>query len=161
VSGELTTTTVRAARPEEAAAVADAVRALLEELGATPPARDAMEAAARAVIADPELGTVLVALAPDGDALVGVLAASWPAAIHAGGAYGLIQDLWVAPGRRSDGVGSELVEAYLSLAAARPGVARVEVGIPRDGFPALRQTRRFYQRSGFETVGARMRRRTA
>ncbi|MCW2992976.1 MAG: Branched-chain-amino-acid transaminase, partial [Conexibacter sp.] len=113
----------------------------------------------RAVIADPELGSVLVA--DDGGRLVGVLAASWPAAIHAGGAYGLIQDLWVAPARRGDGLGAELVEAYMSLAEARPGVARVEVGIPRDGFPALRATRRFYQRSGFETVGARMRRRTA
>jgi GNAT superfamily N-acetyltransferase len=150
---------VRPARPDEAAAVAGAVRALLEELGATPPAREAMEASARAVIADPGLGAVLVAEA-DG-ALVGVLAASWPAAIHAGGAYGLIQDLWVAAPWRSRGLGADLVDAFLALAAARPGVARVEVGIPRDGFPALAATRRFYERCGFDVVGARMRRRTA
>jgi GNAT superfamily N-acetyltransferase len=152
---------VRSAGSEDAAAVARAVAELLVELGGTPPATEAMEAAARAVIGDEDAGVVLVADGPEGsDAPVGVLAASWPLAIHSGGAYGLIQDLWVDPAWRSAGVGAELVAAFCDLAARR-GASRVEVGIPRDSFPALAATRRFYERCGFDVVGARMRRRTA
>jgi GNAT superfamily N-acetyltransferase len=160
VSGpvEASVATVRAAEARDAVAVAHAVRALLVELGATPPPEAAMEAAAHAVLADGEAGAVLVAEADD--ALVGVLAASWPLAIHAGGSYGLIQDLWVDPDWRSAGTGAALVEAFCALAADR-GASRVEVGIPRDGFPGLEATRRFYERCGFDVVGARMRRRTA
>ena len=147
---------VRTAEAEDAAAVARAVRDLLVELGGTPPPAAAMEAAARAVIGD---GAVLVA-EDAGGTLVGVLAASWPLAIHAGGSYGLIQDLWVDPAWRSAGTGAELVEAFCAEASRR-GASRVEVGIPRDSFPALAATRRFYERRGFDVVGARMRRRTA
>jgi GNAT superfamily N-acetyltransferase len=150
--------TVRAAEARDAAPVAHAVRELLVELGATPPPEAAMEAAAHAILADGEAGAVLVAEADD--ALVGVLAASWPLAIHAGGSYGLIQDLWVDPAWRGAGTGAELVEAFCALATDR-GASRVEVGIPRDGFPGLEATRRFYERRGFDVVGARMRRRTA
>jgi GNAT superfamily N-acetyltransferase len=151
--------TVRAAEARDVAAVAHAVRELLVELGATPPPDAAMEAAARTVVADGEAGAVLVADDPDGT-LVGVLAAGWPLAIHAGGSYGLIQDLWVDPAWRSAGTGAALVEAFCALATDR-GASRVEVGIPRDGFPGLEATRRFYERRGFDVVGARMRRRTA
>jgi GNAT superfamily N-acetyltransferase len=150
---------VRDATADDVPAVAAAVRELLIELGGTPPAAVVMEAAARTAITDPEAGAVVVA-APDGGPLVGVLAASWPLAIHAGGVYGLIQDLWVDRAWRSAGVGAELIEAYCDLAARR-GADRVEVGIPRDSFPALEATRRFYERCGFDVVGARMRRRTA
>jgi GNAT superfamily N-acetyltransferase len=164
VSGAASRARVRArvltAGVEDAAAVAHAVAELLVELGGTPPSAAAMEEAARGVIADDDAGAVLVARAPEGDELVGVLAASWPLAIHAGGSYGLIQDLWVDPAWRSAGAGAELIEAFCALAERR-GASRVEVGIPRDSFPALAATRRFYERCGFDVVGARMRRRTA
>ena len=69
--------------PRTAPVVAAAARALLRELGATPPAPDALEAAARTLIADRDAGEVLVAEA--GGAIVGVLAASWQLAIHVPG----------------------------------------------------------------------------
>lgn len=147
------TVVVRPATDADAAAVAEAVAALLVELGATPPDPGAMRAAAQAVIADD-----VALLAEEGDAVVGVLAASWIAAVHAGGMYALIQDLWVDGARRSSGVGAELVASFCALAEAR-GATRIEVGIPRDTFAALADTRRFYERNGFEVVGARMRRR--
>ncbi len=55
--------------PEEAPVVAAAARALLRELDATPPAPDAMEAAARTLIADRDAGEVF--LADAGGAIVG------------------------------------------------------------------------------------------
>lgn len=149
------TVVVRPAEHADAPAVARAVAALLTELGATPPDAGAMEDAARAVIATGDA----VLLAEEDGAVVGVLAASWITTVHAGGMYALIQDLWVDAARRSAGAGAELMTAFCALAEAR-GATRVEVGIPRDTFAGLDATRRFYERHGFEHVGARMRRRT-
>jgi len=145
---------VRPAAPDEAAPVAAAVAELLRELGAAPPAAPAMMAAARTLLDDPDAGTVLVAEA-DG-VLVGVLAASWQIALHVPGRYGLVQDLWVHPEWRGREIGAALLQALQAEASAL-GIRRVEVGVPRDGFPGLEATRRFYERGGFAAVGARLR----
>jgi ribosomal protein S18 acetylase RimI-like enzyme len=146
---------VRPAQADDAPAVAHGVAALLGALGATPPDAAAMEDAARAMIGTGDA----VLLAEEDGAVVGVLAASWITTVHAGGMYALIQDLWVDGARRSAGVGAELMASFCALAEAR-GATRIEVGIPRDTFAGLADTRRFYERNGFEVVGARMRRRT-
>jgi GNAT superfamily N-acetyltransferase len=149
---------VRAALVDDAPEVADAVRALLVELGGAPPDAATMETAARTAILNEDAGTVLIAEAAD--TIVGVLAASWVEAIHALGRYALIQDLWVDPGWRSAGVGAALVSALIADASSA-GITRIEVGIPRDGFAGLGATRRFYERNGFGAVGTRMRRSVA
>jgi GNAT superfamily N-acetyltransferase len=146
---------VRPASPEEAPVVAAAARALLRELDATPPAPDAMEEAARTLIADRSAGAVF--LADAGGAIVGMLAASWQVAIHVPGRYGLIQDLWVHRDWRSQAVGHGLVEALVG-AARHHDVTRIEVGVPRDSWPHLEATRRFYLRNDFATIGGRLRR---
>jgi GNAT superfamily N-acetyltransferase len=170
---------VRPARPEDAAAIADAVGELLVELGASePPSHAAIEAEARAHIDDPALGIVLVAgteptpavsshlsptiganceLTGGGDGLVGVLTASWARAIQVPGRMLTIEVLWTRREWRDGGVGAALVEA-LAAAAAAAGVGRVEVGLPRESFGALRATERFYLANGFERLGPRMRR---
>lgn len=171
---------VRPARTEDAPAVAVAVAALLAELGGMPPAPAAIESEARAHIEDPSLGIVLVATAdglpptkvssqkfPDsgnncerdrgGGGLVGVLTASWARAIQVAGRLLTIEVLWTQRESRDRGVGAALVEA-LALAAAAEGAGRVEVGLPRESFPALRATERFYLANGFERLGPRMRR---
>jgi GNAT superfamily N-acetyltransferase len=150
---------VRCAVDADARPVAEAVRELLVELGGTPPDVVTMETAARTVIAEEDAGVVLVAERADGGgAAAGVLAASWITTIHAGGLYGLIQDLWVDRTLRGAGVGTLLVAELCAVAEAR-GAGRIEVGIPRESFTGLAATRRFYEREGFDVVGARMRRR--
>jgi len=146
---------IRPARADDAPAVAAAVAALLAELGGTPPAGAAIESEARAHIEDPSLGIVLVATA--GGDLVGVLTASWARAIQVAGRLLTIEVLWTAREWRDRGVGAALVEA-LAIAAAAEGAGRVEVGLPRESFPALRATERFYLANGFERLGPRMRR---
>lgn len=146
---------VRPARREDAPAVAAAVGSLLEELGGAPPAIEAIEAETRAHIEDPSLGIVLVAAADP--QLVGVLTASWARAIQVAGRLLTIEVLWTRHEWRDRGVGAGLVDA-LSLVAAAAGAGRVEVGLPREGFPALRATERFYLANGFELLGPRMRR---
>jgi GNAT superfamily N-acetyltransferase len=177
---------VRPARIEDVPAVSAAVAALLAELGGTPPERAAIEAEARAHVADPSLGIVLVAAPratpvdpievrshltgtipdncerggggePGNGELVGVLTASWARAIQVAGRLLTIEVLWTRRERRDGGVGAALVEA-LAVAAAAEGAGRVEVGLPRESFPALRATERFYVANGFERLGPRMRR---
>lgn len=146
---------VREAEIADAEGVATAVESLLGELGGRCPERDELEAEVRALLDDPEGGSVLIAEA-DGR-IVGVLSASWQRAIHVPGVYATIQDLWVDEDWRSRGVGAELVEAVASQARAR-GVSRLEVGLPRETFAAIASTESFYRRNGFEHLGPRMRR---
>lgn len=146
---------VRPAARTDLDAVVAAVSELLRELGAAPPPTGAMLDCARALLDDPDAGALLVAQAED--ALVGVLSASWQTALHVPGRYALIQDLWVHPSWRSRAVGSELLAALFQLARGR-GVARAEVGLPREGFRGLAATESFYARNGFAPLGPRMRR---
>jgi GNAT superfamily N-acetyltransferase len=146
---------VRPARTDDVPAVAAAVASLLEELGGTPPPRAAIETEARAHIEDPSLGIVSVAVA--GEDLVGVLTASWARAIQVAGRLLTIEVLWTRREWRDRGVGAGLVDV-LAAASAAEGAGRVEVGLPREGFPALRATERFYLANGFERLGPRMRR---
>ena len=159
---------VRPARDEDVAGVAAAVAALVAELGGSPPPRPAIEAEARAHIGDPSLGIVLVAASAGADPvattaaggpgdLVGVLTASWARAIQVAGRLLTIEVLWTRREWRDRGVGAALVEA-LAAAAAAEGAGRVEVGLPRESFAALRATERFYLANGFERLGPRMRR---
>jgi GNAT superfamily N-acetyltransferase len=150
-----TESTIREAGAADAEGVAAAVESLLRELGGRCPERSDLEAEVRALLDDPEGGSVLIAEA-DGR-IVGVLSASWQRAIHVPGVYATIQDLWVDEDWRSRGVGAELVEAVASQARAR-GVSRLEVGLPRETFAAIASTESFYRRSGFEHLGPRMRR---
>lgn len=114
-----------------------------------------MRATARALIADEDAGGVFLAESCGGE-LVGIIAVSWQTAIHAAGAYGLIQDLWVDLSWRGRAVGAGLLAALRRAALAR-GVTRVEVGLPRDGFAGLAATTGFYAQNGFEPLGSRMR----
>jgi GNAT superfamily N-acetyltransferase len=146
---------IRAATVGDVGRVSDAVEELLVELGGKRPARPEVEAEVRAIVEDPAAGLLLVA-EREGE-LVGVLGASWSRAIHVPGRYVLIQDLWVAPDWRSQGVGAELIEA-IAARALEAGVARLEVGLPREDFAAIDATESFYRDNGFEHLGPRMRR---
>ncbi|HEY0277975.1 MAG TPA: GNAT family N-acetyltransferase [Solirubrobacterales bacterium] len=168
---------IRPARPGDAAAVATGVAALLCELGATPPSHASIEAEASAHIDDPSLGIVLIAVttaeslevrshfsvnSPDncelsgGGELVGVLTASWARSIQVPGRMLTIEVLWTRREWRGRAVGAELVDALAPI-AIDAGAARVEVGLPRESFEAIRATERFYLANGFERLGPRMR----
>jgi GNAT superfamily N-acetyltransferase len=146
---------VRAATHDDLAAIVLALGELLSELGSTPPPASAMTATAATLLDDPQAGALLVAEA--GGQIVGVLGASWQLAIHVPGRYALIQDLWVHPSWRGRSVGRELLAALCELAREQ-GMARAEVGLPRESFESIRATEGFYARNGFEHLGARMRR---
>lgn len=147
--------TIRPATDADTGAVAAAVEKLLVELGGRRPPSAELEAEVRATLADPAIGVTLVAEA--GGEVVGVLSASWQRALHVPGRYATIQDLWTDPGWRSRKVGAALVEELADLCRGE-GVARIEVGLPREDFDAIRATEAFYAGNGFEHLGPRMRR---
>jgi GNAT superfamily N-acetyltransferase len=147
--------TVRPATHADAAAVAVAVEQLLAELGGRRPPRPELEAEIQAALDDPAIGATIVAEA--GAEIVGVLSASWQRALHVPGRYATIQDLWTDPDWRSRGVGARLVDELADLCQAQ-GVARIEVGLPRESFDAIGATEAFYLGNGFEHLGPRMRR---
>jgi para-aminobenzoate synthetase len=149
------TTTTRPATEADAGAVATAVERLLVELGGKRPPLPELEAEVRAALEDPGVGATVVAEA-EGE-IVGVLSASWQRALHVPGRYATIQDLWVDPDWRSRKVGAALVDELADLCRAQ-GVARIEVGLPRESFAAIRATEAFYLGNGFEHLGPRMRR---
>jgi branched-chain amino acid aminotransferase len=146
---------VREASAGEVPAVAAAVESLLVELGGRRPSPEEMEAEVRAALESPEVGAMLVA--ESAGEIVGVLGASFSRAIHVPGPYAVIQDLWVHPEWRSRGVGAELVEAIVALVRER-GIGRIEVGLPRESFEAIKATEAFYLANEFEHLGPRMRR---
>ena len=147
--------TIRPATNADAGAVAAAVERLLVELGGRKPQRAELDAEVQAALADPGIGALLVA---EGEGeIVGVLSASWQRALHVPGRYATIQDLWVDPDWRSRRVGAALVDELVALCGEQ-GVARIEVGLPRESFDAIRATEAFYVGNGFEQLGPRMRR---
>jgi len=145
---------VRAAEHRDAEKVAQAVAALLTELGAAPPPSQEMREATRALLDHPEEGALFVAES-DGE-LVGVLTVSWLSTIHIPGRYGLIQDLWVHGAWRSRAIGCALLTALFEVAREQ-GVSRVEVGLPQESFAGIEATAAFYRANGFDHLGPRMR----
>jgi GNAT superfamily N-acetyltransferase len=146
---------VREATRSDVSRVAGAVRELLFELGGKPASSAALEKTVRAIVDDPEAGTLLL-VEREGQ-IVGVLGVSWQLAVRVAGRYGLIQELWVRPAWRAQTIGGDLIVALMELARAK-GITRVEVGLPSERFPFLAATEAFYMNNGFTTIGLRMRR---
>ncbi len=146
--------TVGRALPGDVSGIVVAVQELLLELGGTPPSTRELTATARELVEDHSAGAVLVARVDH--EIVGVLAASWQLAIHVPGEYATIQDLWVHPAWRSRSIGRELIDGLVEICRARD-VRRIEVGLPRESFRALRATEAFYLDNDFVPLGPRMR----
>jgi GNAT superfamily N-acetyltransferase len=109
-------------------------------------------------------GRFLALLARDASGTaIGVLTLSESFALYAGGEYGVIDEMYVHPEYRGQGVGRALVEAAAAIARNR-GWFRLDVTGPesvRDpgsesngpGAPVVR----FYKKAGFEFTGAKLR----
>src|SRR5262245_6240288 len=152
---------IRRATRADVPSVVEGVRTLLAELRGLndvdlPPSA---AAACEAAVDGRAPGAVFVACAGDG-AIVGLLTLTEQLAIHLGGTYGLIQDLWVSPPYRSHGIGAALVDAAADYCVARQ-LRAVEVCLPSYRFATFRRTLQFYEQRGFVEIGPRMRRRVS
>jgi GNAT superfamily N-acetyltransferase len=145
--------TIRTASHAEAGLVADLVADLLTELsGGEEVDREEIRATTAELMSD---GVVTALLARDGREVVGALMLNECAAVHAGGRFGEISELYVRPDRRSQGIASQLLAVARRIAGAREW-KRLEVGAPDPR--AWARTKAFYEREGFTEVGPRLKR---
>ncbi len=130
------------------APVAILLAALFEEVGHTPDAED-IAAIFEEIEADPRHSTLLAL--DDDDDIVGILTITESISIYAEGKIGVINELFVVPEYRSEGVGKMLLDEAKTLAENR-GWRRLEVTTPGDDYP---KTLHFYEREGFFRIGPR------
>ncbi len=128
--------------------VAELLAALFEEVGHTPTAMEIAD-----IFGDIEADdhhSTLLATDDEGDA-VGVLTIVETLSLYAGGYIGVLNELYVTPDYRSEGVGKILLDAAKALAEER-GWKRLEVTTPGEEYA---KTLRFYEREGFMEIGPR------
>jgi GNAT superfamily N-acetyltransferase len=126
------------------------VSGLLVELGgkALDPQRG--RASYEALLATPQLGFVV--LGEEDGAARAVCTVSWVHALRANGRYAIVQEMFVEPALRSSGIGQGVLE-HAARIARDAGCPFVELGTPYDGKRQIE----FYRRSGFVSVGERLR----
>lgn len=151
------TIALRQAGRDDAGTVAELVHPLVGELD--PDRADAQllesyrQVAAAHVGADAGYWAILAEAPAEGG--VGLITLNECTAIYAGGRFGEIPELYVAPAYRSRGLGALLLEEAIGFATARCW-PRLEVGAP--DLPRWQRTVDFYQRHGFVNVGPRLKR---
>ncbi len=138
----------RIADPSDTNSVAILLAALFEEVEHTPDAEEIADIFAE--IDEDDSHSTLLALNEDDD-IVGILTIVECLSISAGGKYGVLNELYVVPEYRSEGVGKMLVDEAKDLAETRDW-KRIEVTTPGDEFS---KTLHFYEREGFYKIGPR------
>jgi GNAT superfamily N-acetyltransferase len=142
---------VRRAGLSDASLVARLVDALLVELSGSSSRYEERLATANRLLASGD--RVFGFLAVEQELPLGVILISESASIYAGGAFGVITELYVTPEKRSAGVAKLLIDATAGLGRERSW-SRVEVGAPHQ--PAWERSLKFYLRNGFAEVGPRL-----
>ncbi len=144
---------VRLATNEDRDEVLTLVRGLLFELGGNPASAQALYGVFRSLVSG---GGGFIVLAEVDGVPRAVCTASYTTALRTAGRYCILQEMFVESESRGSGVGQAVIEFALEHAADN-GCEVVELGTPRRGSRQIE----FYERSGFENVGARMRWRTS
>ncbi|MBK8557153.1 MAG: GNAT family N-acetyltransferase [Lewinellaceae bacterium] len=128
--------------------VATLIAALFAEVGHTP---DEEEIASVFADVDADEGhSTLLALDDDGE-VVGIMTVATFVSLYAGGKIGVINELYVLPDFRSEGVGKMLLDFAKEIGEDQ-GWVRLEVTTPGDEYD---KTLRFYEREGFHRIGPR------
>ena len=144
---------VRLATSEDREEVLTLVRGLLFELGGNPAPAESLFGVFDRLVSGGDAGFIVIAEVEE--VARAVCTASFATALRTAGRYCIIQEMFVEPEARSSGVGCAVIDFALEYAEDR-GCQVVELGTPRQGQRQIE----FYERAGFENVGARMRWRT-
>jgi ribosomal protein S18 acetylase RimI-like enzyme len=102
-----------------------------------------------ALISQPELGFVV--LGEEKGSARAVCTVSFVHALRSSGRYAIVQEMYVEPQLRSSGIGRQVLEQPSRSPAAR--LPFIELETPYDGTRQIQ----FYLRSGFVSIGERLR----
>lgn len=138
---------IRELDPTDVSAVAGLLAAQLHEHG-IPSREPRLVSALRGVLAHPDQGFVLVAVAPP--EVVGVAYVSFARPLEHDGEVAWLEELYVLPDRRGSGIGTRLLHAAAARAEAR-GCVSVELEVQRGHERALA----LYTREGFRDLERR------
>ncbi|MDP9188262.1 MAG: GNAT family N-acetyltransferase [Actinomycetota bacterium] len=133
---------IRGAMPDEPDALLPLMRAYCDFYEVSP-ADEGLLVMARALIADPEQGSLFVAA--EGDELIGFAALGWKWASTRGARIGVMEDLFVSEAARGKGVADALIEACAER--CRQHGAQVLEWITA---PDNKRAQRVYDRTGAE-----------
>jgi GNAT superfamily N-acetyltransferase len=106
---------------------------------------DRLEAAVATLIETPRLGALLLAL--DGDAPVGLAALAFTLTLEHGGLVAWLDELYVLPEHRGEGLGAKLLARACELARSA-GCMAVELEVDA----GHRRAESLYRRAGFEPL---------
>lgn len=107
--------------------------------------REGIAGAVHGMLADPRRGFILVAR--DGAAVTGLAYVSFTWSLEHGGLTSWLEELYVLPGRRDQGIGRALLLAALDAARAA-GCAATDLEVDA----AHRRAERLYEREGFHPL---------
>ncbi|WP_291380165.1 GNAT family N-acetyltransferase [Demequina sp.] len=140
---------VRRASGDDAAELARLLTAFNAEYDAAVPPQEVLEDRYRAMLSGPDFVALLA-----GTPAVGFATVALRPSVYHEGRVGLLEDLFVAPERRNEGIGAALV-GELAAIALDEGWGQLEVQVDEPDVDAMR----FYARHGFisrdETNGDR------
>lgn len=144
---------IRSITPEDSAIVSYLISALLCELRGQPFSPDtAPESTVQKLLRQQDriFGYLLL----ESQRPIGIIMLSEGLALYAGGSYGIITELYIAPEARSSGSARQLLRQAEQLAQKR-GWPMIEVGAPRQ--PKWQRSLNFYLNNGFDQLGPRLR----
>lgn len=101
-------------------------------------------------------GRTEIYLAIEKENVLGILTLSESQAIHAGGNYGIIDEIYILPEHRNRKIGQSFIE-FVAMLARERNWRRVDVTAPTD--LKWQKTIDFYENNGFEFTGPKLKRR--
>ncbi|MCL2717187.1 MAG: GNAT family N-acetyltransferase [Lachnospiraceae bacterium] len=145
---------IRKAVSEDYAQVKKAIFNLLGQLrNSKVDSLEGFEQAYFKIIENDSNGCILIAR--EKDRICGLLSLSKAYALHCGGLYGILEELWVDKKYQNNGVGSKLID-FICDYCKENNIRRIDVGLPDSQYKYYSYTYNFYKKKGFTEIGTRM-----
>ena len=135
----MTRPTVRRATPDDAASLARLLHDFDTEYEEEVPSVEVLEERFRLLVDEGEVTALLAGEGPDGFAVL-----RFRPSVYVDGLDAYLEELYVAPDRRGEGMGRALLEAAMDTARER-GAYRIDLGTSEDDVAA----RKLYESAGF------------
>lgn len=144
---------IRTGKLEDVELICELVMNLLSELRGKPLRADNLISVSKELLQN-KRQPYMVYLAFEEDKCLGIITLSECASLYAQGLYGIIQELYIIPSARSQGIGNQLINKAKEY-GIKCGWDRIELGAPNA--EKWSNTISFYKREGFKELGPRLR----